>query len=802
MSASTIEGVLDLQRQAGNRAVSRLFAQRVGPPPVATTPFRPIIDFATMTVQQLNDYADERPDWSTDPLLTKARRRSLIDVLTFARSGDPQPLGSCGGMAVSALEATKLNSAVRTKLRNYSRGVAGTNTVGVSSTDVLADALRDGEAIGLLEAKIPRPTLHHTMGESEEGKAQFPNLVGKGLAEVTRFGSYFKRSGAYLEAKNGADVDSYVRMIDEDSKHPDEFIGKPPGVINYHRFPADMLKTLATNRGITSRKKPLLLILHAGTDHNGAYHRDGELSKMVNHPRNHSIMIEGAATLEAAGGAAADIAKRYGQKKKIQQLMLAGHGNSQMMEIAGKPDASGKFPDSENMDLSNNKDRTEKFIKGLVANMESGPDARIVLNACLTAADTVSATLSKDPAVANKEILDALKNSPSLASKLQEMAPGTTVEGNVSSVPAGKYMAEDALGNPTGVMHQIIPSDPLATGSDRAAYVEGGREAEGCMRAVVALWALDKTELLKRVEARRALPIGDWDDRVIHVLYDLVASQPDNVTLMNEIANHIAGGLSEFDLDAEMTPRNLFGLHTKIEPAPANAIFGALHPHTPLQGQLAMDGVWMIRNTARRATFMTELDAIGTTKVASSRLAPGAIAKSTAALLPVASAKTPSSAQIKVALWAVTGGRSNADAEAFLKANAGSSGALTMPAGTTVAGLTGGSTTENAVLESLGLLAVAPDPLKAGSDVPAPNMDLDGDGMNETFVRSITRQAKVAASKLNVRDRPDISGARIDGVSAGQSIDVIGESGEWYMIDRSRSVGFVHRSFVRDTAAK
>ncbi len=790
--------VLDLQTLAGNQAVTGLLAQRVGPP-VLETAYKTTAEIDAMKLRDLDDYANLRPDWSTDPTLAKARRRSLLDTLAFARAGEPKPLGPCGGMLVTDLEKTHLTPQVRARLRNYSRGVAETDTVAVPSTDVVADALRDGEAVGKLEAGISKPTLHHAMGTKDEGKAEFPELVGKGMGEVERFASYFRRSGAFLEADNGADAYSYREMVDKDGKHPDEFIGKLPGVKNFHRFHAEMLTQLAANTHDLSRKRPLLLILHAGTDHNGAFHRDKELTNLVKHPRNLAIMIEGPTSLDAAGSAASDVAKRYGRKKKIQQLMLAGHGNSQLMEMGGKADPkTGRFA-GDAIDVANNKARTEKFLKGLVANMESGPDARIVLNACLTAADTVAANLDPDPAKAKAQILDSLKNSPSLAAELGRLAPGRVVEGNVSSVPAGKYMAEDAMGNPTGVLHQIIPSDPLAAGSDRAAYVEDGKEAEGCMRAAVALWALDKSELLKRVAARRAKPIADWDDRVIHVFYDMIAAEPDNAALMNQIANSVAGGLSEFDLDAEQKPGNVWGLHAALDPGHADTIFSALHKYTTPGGKLAMDSVWMIRTAAREAIFMTELDGFATTKEATPRLHPKVLAFTSAKLLPAGSAKAPTSAQMKLALWLVTGGRKDAAAVAFLAANAGKAGALTMPAGTTVDGLTGGAATEHDVLETCGLLPEAPV-VPGGADEPKPNMDLDDDGVNETFVRSITRTSKIAVSLLNVRSRPDIASSRIDAVPGGHVIDVIGVSGDWYMVDLRGKVGFVFKSMTKDVA--
>ena len=471
--------------------------------------------------------------------------------------------------------------------------------------------------------------------------------------------------------------------------------------------------------------------------------------------------------------------------------MIAGHGSPRSMDLAGRPDKAGNVPVSGSLDLDRNRARTERFLKGLVKNMATGPDARIVLNACLTAADEVNPNLSADPAVARRQILASLRNSPSLAARLQQLAPGRVVEGNVSSVPAGRYMAEDPVtGAPTGVLHQIIPSDPHATGSDRATYVEHGQEAEGCMRAVVALWALDRAECLRRVAARRAQPIGDWNDRVIHTFYDIVHAQPDNAALMNRIAIHAARGLSEFDLVAEQTPGVIGGIGNEFSAAEVDAILGPLYPHAPTTGKLAMDQVWMVRRAARQAQFLAGLDTFATTVEATPHLDLDWLAPSLAALLPVAGAGAPTRARMKLALFALD----NGDAQAFLRANAGASRRLTMPAGTTVPGLTGGELTEDAVLRELGLLGggAAPPP----GAVP-PNMDLDGDGIADVYVESLTRRAVVTPSWLNVRSRPDARSPRIDVVPAKHRVDIIGESGRWFAIDHGGRIGFVAKVFLR-----
>ncbi len=743
-----------------------------------------------MTVGELDSYAQNRPDWSTDPALPSPRRRSLVSTLEFVRAGEPKPLASCGDMAVVDVEAQGLARPARAKLRNYARGVASEESAAIPRTASIGDALRDGEALGTLEAAIPKATLHHTMGTKDSGKQQFPRLVASG--EVERFARYFRRSGAYLEAENGRDVKSYLDMVDRDTTHPDEFVGKLPRIRNYHRFLAPMLTTLKANLSDRSRSKPLLLILHTGSDHNGAFHRDEELQNLVQHPRNLSIMVEGATTLEALGGEAGTIARRYGQRGRIQQLMLAGHGSPRSMDMAGGPGST-----SQAMDLENNRARTERFLRGLVRNMETGPNARIVLNACLTAADEVSQDLSSDPAVARREILDTLNSSPSLASRLQDLAPGRTVEGNVSSVPAGEYQSRDAAGNPTGVLHQWIPSDPEASGSDRGEYIEKGREAEGCMRAVVALWAQDKGECLRRVEARRRQSIRGWDDRVIHTFYDMIHAQPDNAALMNKLANYAAGGLSEFDLVAEQVPRNLYGISRELSPAEVNSIFTPLYPHAPSTAKLAIDQIWMLSNNARRASFLSMLATFPTTLDASPHLDMGALSLSMAHLLPSGSASAPTSSQMKLALWAVTGGRSNDDAETFLRANAGSSRRLSMPSGTTVPGLTDGAASEQDVLETLGLTGTTTASGSSGSSGPAPNLDLDGDGAPDIYVESITRRGLVTATWLNVRQRPELSAPRIDVIPRGSGVEVFGEVGRWYAVNLRGRVGFVHRNYLR-----
>ena len=191
----------------------------------------------------------------------------------------------------------------REALRAYARGVQSTDTAGLSSTPVLVDALTGGIALLTLEAALPRAALHHALGTKDEGKEQVKRLIGKGLAEVGNLANYFSTSHAYLQADNGADASSYLDMVEKPTAStPRISSASPANVHNYHRFEAKLLSKLAANETVEDRAHPLLLILHTGTDWNGAFHRDSALTDLVAHPRNLTVMVEGPATLEAAGG--------------------------------------------------------------------------------------------------------------------------------------------------------------------------------------------------------------------------------------------------------------------------------------------------------------------------------------------------------------------------------------------------------------------------------------------------------------------------------------------------------------------
>lgn len=793
---AAVHRILELQATAGNRATA-LLLQKIAAQRVAATPspaaLKPFADLDTMTLGQFNTYANQQAGWAHETSLTAQQKTDLIATLEFARAGKPAPLSGLSELTVHDVIASGLAAPIRTTLRTYARGVAATDTAKIDRSGVFADAQRDGEALGKLEAAIPKPILHKTMGVQDSGKAQFRGLITDG--KIDAFATYYLRARPALEDPDGADISSYRAMISTDGKDPVSYVGVLPNIHNYHRFLAPMLDTLKTNSADVSKAKPLLLILHSGSDHNGAFHRDAELMKTVQHPRNLTVMVEGAATLESLGAQAESIAKRQGAGDKIDQLMLAGHGNARLIEMAGQQRPDGSFR-HDDVDLDANRKRTEKFLKKLVGQMAPGPNSRILLNACLTAADQVNATLPADPAKAKAQILRSLNREPSLAARLGQIAPGVSVEGNVSSVGAGEYMEFDAHGNPTGLLHGTVAGDPFATTSNRGDYIEHGTEAEGCIRAVVAQWALNQADCLARIAARRARAVTDWDDRVVHAVYDILHAAPNNIAFINKIVTSGgAGGLSEFDLTAEQKPTGIGGLVNSCTAAELTSVLGPLYAHLPDSGKLAMDAAWMFKDPARRATFLTALNTFASAQDAQPHLSMSWLAPSMGALLPLAAAAAPSTAQAKLALYGVTGGRTDAHAIAFLRAGAAASGKIALPVGTTVDGLSG-SATEDDVLTTIGLRGGGGG--GGGPTNPVANFDTDGDGTNDVFVESVTRQGVVTAFRLRLRSGPALTAAPIDLIPAREQLYIFGTSGSWLAVDRpGGGTGFVHRSWVR-----
>jgi hypothetical protein len=349
-SSASVSRVLALQRGVGNAAVSALLSRQVAPPPVApaspATVHHTQAELRAMTLADFNTFAEEQADWASEPArppatppLTPAFKAQLRTLLEFARedAGGVKPvLAGCGTMTVADLVATGLGSAVRNKLRAYANAVAQTTvTIEVQQIADVARAQVLGAAVTKLEA-MPGPGVSHTIFKQTGGSDSLGNLIDSG--HLDDFIAYCRRGQPLLEAP-GSEIESYLALRVEGA-NPLSYHSRLPDVRNIHRFEKAALDALVRNLRHTAKDKPLFLILHSNFDHNGAFHRDPNLTAVITDARHLTLLIEGKETLAQISGELGPLAHRYGQGDRIAQVMFAGHGNNNVIQMAGTMDTA------------------------------------------------------------------------------------------------------------------------------------------------------------------------------------------------------------------------------------------------------------------------------------------------------------------------------------------------------------------------------------------------------------------------------------------------------------------------------
>ena len=151
-----------------------------------------------------------------------------------------------------------------------------------------------------------------------------------------------------------------------DSKDPLTYDGTvlQGKVRNFHRFEAASLDQLVLNYG-EKGVRPLTLILHSAIDHNGAFHRDPKMTAVIKNSNINALMIEGGETLGDYKSQITPLSKEYGVNGMLDQVMFAGHGGSQIIEMAGsvKESSKGKLEQVDNpIDLKNDKTEADKLF--------------------------------------------------------------------------------------------------------------------------------------------------------------------------------------------------------------------------------------------------------------------------------------------------------------------------------------------------------------------------------------------------------------------------------------------------------
>lgn len=378
-------------------------------------------------------------------------------------------------------------------------------------------------------------------------------LTSAELIDIARYGLvdrlieyYSATNKPTFQAERGADFRSYIALVRVDKINPVAVQRSALGqwVRNIHRFEGAALQGLLANLADRSKTKPLTLILHSALDHNGAFHRDPKLTAVITNTNNLTLMYEGAKTLAGYQANIGPIARAYGNNDKLDQVMIAGHGGSRRVQLAGsisekpldptKPDKDHTITENvERINLDADLPAAQAFFDAILDNMDPadvdpllpGPDKqrnrRILFNACLTNSNTVRTALSRDQARARVEITDYLRDNSSLATYMQQYA--TTKGRDVTSLGANASIGQVDLIEPTsGALDLVSTEDPRVTAT-KLVYTEFGMEPHGVLLAALEAWARDPAATIAAME-RRASKVDSpgWADAVVESVFAYV----------------------------------------------------------------------------------------------------------------------------------------------------------------------------------------------------------------------------------------------------------------------------------------
>jgi hypothetical protein len=552
------------------------------------------------------------------------------------------------------------------------------------------------------------------------------------------------------------------------------------------------------------------------------------------------LMVEGLASLSACQGEIAPLAQGYGQDGKLDQVMIAGHGSSKSMELAGTAfadtDEDGlptMTQKGEGLDLRPNddaaldkRDETKAFFDEIIANMAEEPrwpwdretTRRVVFNACLTGSNSIKITpIDQGGAPYEDQIKDSLANTPGLATSFKQQAdaagkdidslgangsfgqielmhamfrlpmPATEVDdaGNLTpKLDDAGVPVIDSIPIPDGVMDLGSAGDPALT-APKMEYLEKGADPTGVMLALLEVWtkpAGASTPWQVAADKRIAAADGEWKNVQIKTLLTLVrAKYNDNPPAIKKLIQ-VASWTEHLDSGAEARPWI------------AKAI--AEHPDGAeiLAGLETGDVEFFTRVVLLHAKaifghggeLLDELDD-GWTATAVSEFVDAKLLADKGVLAPLlAPTSTPRQGQIVLAAVDVFKSGGTAESKAFFTHLL--AGASQFPAGLKI-GEKLGNKTEDDLLKKLGVVHAV-----AGAETG--NVNLDGDRKNEQYLEPVNLPGIVTASSLHVRRRPDRGSRSIGELTAGASVFVVGRSDEWLAIDFRDDDGHGRIAFV------
>ncbi len=762
-----------------------------------------------MTLSQFDLYANAQADWATSTTLG-ADKESLRQMLAFARKNDKQVLGPCGSFNVLALMLLAIGQGTNNDvhLAAYARA-AGSKNTGTVHIDVPAlnvqQALDWGAALVKLHAAIPGTILERVIPQngSYEGLDVLVtlNFVGD-------FVKYYTDVKPLLDAETGMEVLSFVRFRQQGGmgKYAG-YKGSLPEIRNYHRFTVLQLDTIVlnkaralTNKGLPrAQQLPICAILQTSLDHNGAFHQDAHLSEVLDRMTHITLVAEGKSSLAAFSAELVNFAT-FGKDGKVDEVMVNGHGSSKSMELAGDKDIGYRRDNNEEVYYTsakegvtvNNDNRyatdamraeTNTFIQSIKSVLRDDPSARIVLNACLTASNSIDGVaLDADPDTAARQIREAIAANPSLATAMKTKlgAHQGQVRGSNSS-----YGREATLVDGAGNIDIFSPvKDPELTNPDKLVYAELGTEPTGVLRATLEAWGTHRVNTIAALNRRIIANGGDtsWREKVILSVMKVIVANPDNAALISSFIGTVSA-LGHLTNRADCKVATLKG---KVPDAHLNAVFDELATSATWTAPdesfvpAVVYQVWLEKNNGKAGAFLGFLNASTLNTQNARAFFDLTHLQPLLPLLMTGASATPPRGPFLIALlyMVAQGDLAPASVTKYIKDVVGV-GLQAFPATCNIADILK-SGDQQSVLEDAGVVAKAglPPVVAMGAIAPAarnPNLDPTHAGNNTLVVDSLTTTcATYGLTKTSAYMLP--AGTKIGEIDKGTTLNVVGKT--------------------------
>ena len=809
--------VLALQRSAGNTAVAKLL-RLVTSTPVAVTPHT-AAELRAMTLGDFAAFARRQADWHAAPDLrlpaNLATRDALRGLLEWSESGADHPvLTACQDMVVDGLLTHAMVVPGRANMQAYAEAVVD-DTFAIDSAGASVEtALRWGFALRRLAALDPG-VLRRVIRQNGQFDylEQLTHVMGDLVGD---FVTYAITAPAPL-LDSEYEVDSYV-WLRRGHIDPQPLKGVIQHVRNFHRFHATSLKKLRTAWATGNPGNlPFTLVLYPALDHNAAFHRDEQIREVIANANNFTLVIEGATSLAQVGTEAHDLVGRFGRPdgggvRRLQQVMIAGHGGPRGMELAGDavPGHEGDEDTStrnrsDDLDLDRNPVATARLLDGLLDEMDpADPRSRILLNACLTsAADFRPADgIPSSRRRAAQRIGAIVTARPNFADSLRDRAALRGFDrGSLVSAASASFTGEAHLIDPaTGELELTSPAtyDPELANPDRMAYIRDGSEPEGYMRAVVELYAR-RREVVAAIRTKLAsAERGQWPDRVTRAFARVALFRIHEPHVLAQMIE-ATWPLGELNVDADCHVEAIAGIPGRIVgdvfprllAAPPNAEWAS-----QANIRLVVLQRWAGHASGHDGPLLAELAALDV-----QALAPwvdAAYLESRGVLRRIVAggfAGTAGEGRLRLALLEVVEGGGALSAVTALRRFRGRSAVFADRA--RVADALGGAGSPEDVLDAIREPAPgggAPH----GASAPPPenaNVDTDGDGMNDLYVTHMTRRGANAAAEVDLRRRPAAAAPVTGRIARGTVVPVIGRTDDGFLaVEEAGTTQFVREA--------